>query len=629
MRNIFRKKKHIFGVLLIIGVVVLGVLGISVWARSYTNTHAPGVVLAGVSLDGKDEETVRQQLHERIDEVTTKGLTFRYRNNVYTFDTVLVGAADRDFAYELFSYDEDEALARAFAYGHTGSWYRQFFERLFGLITTHEVEVPVEVFQEELTSILVDTFDEYTTPVYPARLAISWYGTKPSLEVVEESAGSIFPYDRIITQTLHDLQKIESPDITLSTVTKYPTLTKEQVESVVPEVADILKQEALTLFFEEKSVLLKPRVVAEWLTVELAAGHPKVMLDDAALAEYLESTFGDQERVAQDAKFEMENGRVATFQESRDGRAMYIPSLKREMVAYLQTGMAATSTPQGSPAIEVSMRTIKPTITTEDGNDLGIKEIIGIGRSNFAGSPANRRHNIAVGAAALNGLLIKPEEEFSLITVLGNIDAENGYKEELVIKGNKTIPEFGGGLCQIGTTTFRATLASGLPITQRRNHSYRVSYYEPAGTDATIYTPWPDYRFKNDTGAHVLIQTYIEGDELIFEFWGTKDGRVVSQTEPRVYNITAPPPTKYIETLDLPPGKEKCTESAHSGADAEFTYTVTYANDEQKEEVFKSHYRPWQAVCLIGVEELSKPEEDISESESATSTAEVLPTAGI
>jgi len=145
-------------------------------------------------------------------------------------------------------------------------------------------------------------------------------------------------------------------------------------------------------------------------------------------------------------------------------------------------------------------------------------------------------------------------------------------------------------------------LDSGLPILERQNHSYRVSYYEPAGTDATIYNPKPDFRFINDTGNHILIQTYINGDELIFEFWGTKDGRKVVQTKPVIYNITSPPPTKYIETADLPPEKIKCTERAHNGASTSFDYTVTYPNNEVKETVFDSHYRPWQEVCLVGVE---------------------------
>ena len=227
------------------------------------------------------------------------------------------------------------------------------------------------------------------------------------------------------------------------------------------------------------------------------------------------------------------------------------------------------------------------------------------------------RHNIAVGAAAVHGLVIRPGEEFSLVAALGEIDAAAGYLPELVIKGDKTIPEYGGGLCQIGTTVFRAAVGSGLPITARRNHSYRVSYYEPAGTDAAIYDPSPDVRFVNDTNRSILIQSRIEKDDVYFDFWGTKDGRLVTTTTPVVYNIVKPAPTKIIETEDLKPGEKKCTERAHNGADAYFDYTVIYpegATSSPLEQTrrFSSHYVPWQEVCLVG---------KTASSSAATSTA--------
>ena len=155
---------------------------------------------------------------------------------------------------------------------------------------------------------------------------------------------------------------------------------------------------------------------------------------------------------------------------------------------------------------------------------------------------------------------------------------------------------------------FRSAVDTGLQITERRNHSYRVSYYEPAGTDATIYDPAPDFKFRNDTAKHIYINAYIIGTEITFEFWGTNDGREVKVDKPSIYNIVQPPPTKLIETLDLAPGKKKCTESAHAGADAHFATTITYADGRVREETFRSHYRPWQAVCLIGVEQLSEEE---------------------
>src|SRR5690606_1808590 len=139
-------------------------------------------------------------------------------------------------------------------------------------------------------------------------------------------------------------------------------------------------------------------------------------------------------------------------------------------------------------------------------------EILGVGYSNFAGSPANRVHNISIGAAKLDGLLIAPGEEFSLLNALRPFTVTAGYLPELVIKGDKITPEVGGGLCQIGSTTFRAAMNSGLSITERRNHSLVVSYYNDPrngnpGTDATIYDGSPDFKFINDTGHHILIKT--------------------------------------------------------------------------------------------------------------------------
>jgi hypothetical protein len=103
-----------------------------------------------------------------------------------------------------------------------------------------------------------------------------------------------------------------------------------------------------------------------------------------------------------------------------------------------------------------------------------------------------------------------------------------GYTPELVILKDKTVPEYGGGLCQVSSTAFRAALNSGFPILERSNHAYPVTYYYPIGTDATIYLPKPDFRFKNDSPGHLLIQTSVVGNTLKFEFYGTKTGRTVS-----------------------------------------------------------------------------------------------------
>jgi len=180
---------------------------------------------------------------------------------------------------------------------------------------------------------------------------------------------------------------------------------------------------------------------------------------------------------------------------------------------------------------------VKPKISTADIDNLGITSLLAKGVSNFGGSPSNRIHNIKVGAAKFNGFLLKPNEEFSFNKILGEVGPEQGYEPELVILKDRTAPEYGGGLCQVSTTAFRAAVYAGLEITQRYPHAFPVKYYNPQGFDATIYPPYPDLKFINNTSNYVLIQTKIKGTELTFEFYGNDDGRKVEIQGPEQYDI--------------------------------------------------------------------------------------------
>lgn len=189
----------------------------------------------------------------------------------------------------------------------------------------------------------------------------------------------------------------------------------------------------------------------------------------------------------------------------------------------------------GKTSAAISMKEHRPTLfSAEDFKKLKFPDQLTRGESNFAGSPANRRHNIGVATAKFNGLVILPGEEFSFNQYLDDVDEANGYKPELVIKENVTTPEFGGGICQVSTTAFRAAMQSGMKVTYRRNHSYPVKYYGTPGYDATVYQPFPDFRFVNDTKTPVLLKTSIGGSKVYFDVWGTKAGREVTINGPFV-----------------------------------------------------------------------------------------------
>jgi len=228
-----------------------------------------------------------------------------------------------------------------------------------------------------------------------------------------------------------------------------------------------------------------------------------------------------------DAKLQFEEGKVSAFSLSQNGIALDQEKSLEIIINYFKKG-------ELKKELELAYNEIKPSIATDSIDNLGITTLIGEGRSNFKGSPKNRIFNINVATSRFNGVLIKPGEEFSFVKALGEVDGEHGYLPELVIKNNVTEPEFGGGICQVSTTAFRAAIYSGLKITARKNHAYPVSYYNPQGMDSTVYIPRPDLRFINNTPRHILIQTKIEGTELIFQFYGTSDGRRINVIGPKI-----------------------------------------------------------------------------------------------
>lgn len=251
--------------------------------------------------------------------------------------------------------------------------------------------------------------------------------------------------------------------------------------------------------------------------------------DDQKIKSFLEKLSAETKKNPTNATFKVDGEKVSNFSLSADGYELDKEKSLINIFNFL-------SNEQLTNKLKLSFNIIEPEIKDNDADKLGIKELIGEGRSNFTGSTLSRIHNIRVATDRFDGLLIKPKEEFSFVKILGEVDGEHGYKQELVIKKGVTEPEFGGGICQVSTTTFRAAINAGLEITARKNHAYPVHYYNPQGMDAAVYVPNPDLKFINNTPGYILIKTElnVEKKELVFKFYGTNDGRKVEIDAPKV-----------------------------------------------------------------------------------------------
>lgn len=227
-------------------------------------------------------------------------------------------------------------------------------------------------------------------------------------------------------------------------------------------------------------------------------------IDEEKINKSLEELALRTEITPQDAVFAGdENGNIVVAQKEVAGFVINLEKAKKVIADELRNS-------NHSPLIiAVPGEVVEPKIKAADIDKLGIKELIGEGKSNFKGSPKNRVYNIKRALEQFQSVMIGPGEEFSFVEHLGEVDEANGYLPELVIRNNKTEPEFGGGICQVSSTVFRAAIYSGLKITERRNHSYAVQYYRPYGMDATIYVPKPDFKFRNTTDNFIMMQSVI------------------------------------------------------------------------------------------------------------------------
>jgi len=307
-----------------------------------------------------------------------------------------------------------------------------------------------------------------------------------------------------------------------------------------------------------------------------------------------------------DAQFTVEDNRVVTFIQSTEGKSIDYDRITQRIESEIPRILTAKKSRVIAFAIPIKI--LEPKITTEKANTMGIVEVVGEGRSYFAGSIPNRIHNINLGSSRINGILIAPNETFSFNKTIGDISKFTGFKEAYVIQGGKTILGDGGGVCQVSTTLFRALLNAGLPILERNPHAYRVAYYEqnyPPGLDAAIFTPSVDLKFKNDTKKHLLIQSYVDPTEktLTFRLYGTKDNREVVMTKPVITNQTPPPEPLQQNDPTLPKGTVKQVEHAAWGATVQFDWTVKRDGKILHQKKFITRYRSWQAVFLNGTKE--------------------------
>lgn len=197
----------------------------------------------------------------------------------------------------------------------------------------------------------------------------------------------------------------------------------------------------------------------------------------------------------------------------------------------------------------------------------------------------NRIHNIYLVSSFVNNIYLGTKESFSLLKPVGEFTPERGFKEAYVIIGDELVPEYGGGTCQIATTLYNAVMSADLEILSRANHGMYFSIY-PLGRDATVYPPYTDFRFKNNTGYPIVIQAVPFKKGLTFRVIGHPTGKKVSFSPPSIkYKYTS------VMTKDAETGREYEKKVKTNAFRTEVIRTVSINGKVIKREKIKSSYK--------------------------------------
>ena len=426
-------------------------------------------------------------------------------------------------------YLNEQAATEAMNTSRKGFILAQLGSELSGLLGQKPAITSVSYDTQKLSEISVGINTTAAKPVENSKFTTQ----DGEIFVQDGSRGKRVDFALLPSAISNHFGQMQNKLFVMPILTVEPTLSTQALEAQ-KSILTPFKSTPLVLSYGDKSWPVDLNTIASWLALSganqpvitngmtsqyrLDAPAQNLYFEDKSIANYLTSLSSEINVAPVDAQLSVTDGRASIFTQSRDGKTLDTATSAEAISKQLTQGI---TTP-----IPLNVVITKAEVSDENIEKLGIKELISEGVTYFPGSPPNRLQNIRVGTAKFNGVLIKPGQNFSFNDYLGEVGAEQGYAPGLVILGDREEMQYGGGLCQVSSTAYRAALLAGLPITSRANHSFAVDYYTAPygvpGVDATIYLPKPDMSFVNDTGHHILIQTKMVGTTLHFYFYGTK-----------------------------------------------------------------------------------------------------------
>ena len=579
-----RLGRAISRVMLVAAVLLLmTAIGLFAFRATYADKVYPSVAVGDVNVGGMTVNQAAAVVEQRAADLEQGTITFSYGGQTWSPALSELGAtvdveASVDAAYEL-GRDENAAARLDFT----------------NKLIRHDQQVPLRttVNGNVLNSWFESVNADIDQPAVDASLVVD--GT--NVTIMTEQIGTVVDQDAATAVVLQTLRGLEPVATELPTLAENPNIYAADLEQHKERLAAALDGPIVAIFEGEKWDI-PASDLAQFLTVEVAfdgGADVEMTLDRNRLAGYLREGFsGEVNRSPEDATvaWSTDQGGLVSLDLSSDGAALRSNAFA-DVVAESFLGDQAS--------VEIPVVVTKPAVDSNNLAALNIDSRLARGDSNYENGNADRDTNIEVGTELLNGELIAPGEEFSFNGAVGEITKEAGFVEAGVIEAETIGRGVGGGICQVSTTTFRAALLAGMPVTEWHPHSLRLRGYErdgwTAGFDASILQAgsnpdlWGDFKFLNDTDGYMLVQAWNEYPNNIVEIYGNDDGRNVELTDPTFNVPDWDYEDKEVVDRDAPANYIEQTQWPTAPYEAMYNRVVTYSDGTVSDREFYSPYQ--------------------------------------
>ena len=381
---------------------------------------------------------------------------------------------------------------------------------------------------------------------------------------------------------------------------------REKVKQAVTEEINALNY-SFSLEEDEKNIKVKGEELpiradieaalreASYLTQYRPIGHQKrqvqvpFYLEEGRAGKLVERIVRELTVAPTDAK--------AVYDTSVEGAFVYeegVPGRRAEEDVVLSKLRSAVENKQGG-RITLPFIKLQPQYTVEHAMKDHLP--VAVFTTSYAKSPHNaagRVFNIEKAASLIDGVTLQPGEEFDMNEILGPRTEETGWRTAPGIRDGKYEQEYGGGVCQVSSTLFNAVLMADLTVTERRPHSWPLTYV-PIGRDATISTGGPNFKFVNSSESEVVISAITQQSKKItVTIYGRPlaEGVTIKVSSKQTGTLPAAG-TEVLLDKSLPAGTTKEDRQERRGKTSA-TYKEYYdANGEflKKELAFEDTYR--------------------------------------